>query len=217
MAEQQHPREGARSREAATVQRCSAAADSGGGGPEGRWGCSDERAPVADAGGVLEEQQGHDDDRNAGRGHRHRREDEALAAARPFDEEQLAPGARLEEDARDGLLLARAEGRDAENAPRAAGEEVGEGRGRVHEPVVAGDRPVGGGGGVSEDVLEAQELGRLLGAADLFQRADGLGELRRVREDHPGEPEGIDRLRVDPVPGDGEGEGHGVVGRLGWW
>ena len=59
-------------------------------------------------------------------------------------------------------------------------------------------------------------VGRILGAADLFQRADGLGDLRRVREDHPGEPEGVDRLRVDPVPGDGEGEGHGVVGWAGW-
>ena len=36
MADHQHLREGARSREAATVQRCSAAADHGGGGREGR-------------------------------------------------------------------------------------------------------------------------------------------------------------------------------------
>ena len=162
-----------------------------------------------------EGEQGHNDDHDAGPGDRHRREDETLAAARPFDEEQLPPGARLEEDARDGLLLARAEGRDAKNALRAAGEEVGEGRRRVHGLVVAGVRPVGGGGGVVH--LEAQELGRILGAADLFQRADGLGDLRRVREDHRGEPEGVDRLRVDRAPRDGEGEGHGVVGWLGWW
>ena len=75
-----------------------------------------------------EGEQGHDDDRNAGRGDRRRREDEALVAARPFDEEQPALGARLEEDAGDGLLLARTEGRDAEHAPRAAGEGDGEGR-----------------------------------------------------------------------------------------
>ena len=56
MADHQHLREGARSREAATVQRCSAAADHGGGGRKGHWGCSDEPAPVVDAGGALEEQ-----------------------------------------------------------------------------------------------------------------------------------------------------------------